>query len=199
MKSNCLNSILIFLIISITTSCNKEHLERDFAAKEIRQQGNFPKPMYYEFFNMYLKDYKSVGMDGNMNVGTTFAEVKDMMIFFQNKGLITLRDETKSESKTVFLLGTTTRTWIYTHIELTELGKEHLVSTTKLGYKVKLWEKDFDQINGIKELYDQKLAEVDYQMKNVNITPFGDYFSDRLKVENRSAAFTLYDNGWKLN
>lgn len=202
MKKNLQESKILFLFLSVIvfmSSCFKQHLSRDNAKEAIIKKEEFPKPIYYEFNKMYLKDFRSQGSGATANIGKGFDEVKDMINFFQSKGLVTTRDETKSETTTAFLFGTTTRTWIYTHIDLTEEGKKHLKSFTQLGYNVKLWDKGFDQITGVKEMEEQKVAEVNYQIKNDNITPFGEFFSDRSNVENRSVTFSLFDDGWRIN
>ncbi|MCR4341305.1 MAG: hypothetical protein NUW01_15615 [Gemmatimonadaceae bacterium] len=70
-------------------------------------------------------------------------------------------------------------------------------------YRVKLHEFAFDAISGIVENNQTKTATVEYTIRRVNWTPFGDYFrkQDPSKYAEQVAAkaqFVKYDDGWRI-
>ena len=102
------------------------------------------------------------------------------------------------EETTQFLIGTTVRTWTSVKVSLTDEGKKYLVQDNGKSYFVNLWETDINEITGIQEMKEAKIAKVDYTISNKNITPFGEIFNDKNQITTMSANFTLYDDGWRI-
>ena len=127
-----------------------------------------------------------------------FKEKENAIERYAAKNLLRLEETQQREETTQFLLGTTIRTWTSVKVILTEEGSKYLVKEDDNSYNVKLWETEINQIQGIKEMKDIKIAVVEYSLHNINITPFGQTFSDKDEVRQISANFSLYDDGWRL-
>ncbi len=198
MRNKFLQSCQIVSCFFCLFSCSN-HLSRDSAKEAIIKSEDLPKHIFYEFDRTYLKGVTTEGNGATSYLGKYFKDVENMITFFQNKGLVAINEQTQSDTSTVFLLGTTIRTYVWENIELTDLGKKYFEHSTKEGYKVRIWDIDFGQIDGIKDINDDKNAEVTYTVKKINITPFGKFFVDDPTNANLVALFSKYDDGWKIN
>jgi hypothetical protein len=96
-------------------------------------------------------------------------------------------------------------------VSLTDKGKKYVVGDTgtrgwpNAGQKyvnVKLAEREFVEITGIRAPGDKKEAVVEYNWKYANLSPFSkgwkgaDY--DEKKTHMGEAYFVLYDDGWRI-
>jgi len=75
-------------------------------------------------------------------------------------------------------------------------GKKYLVKESKGQYEVKSAEIAFGQITGVQMNEQFKVAEADYTLQRINITPFGSSSSN--DIMNRQQSFSLYDDGWRI-
>ncbi|HYM92566.1 MAG TPA: hypothetical protein VET23_00355 [Chitinophagaceae bacterium] len=73
-----------------------------------------------------------------------------------------------------------------------------MLQETDKNFEVKLWETDITDITGIQETGQEKRAKVDYAISNKNITPFGENFDNKNEVAQKTAYFSLYDDGWRI-
>jgi hypothetical protein len=187
----------IFIIAVIAVSCQK-HLSRQDAKSMITNSKNFPEKQNYEIVKSYTKDMHTEGSGVTIVLGEDEFEPKEKAIMqFVQKGLLQL-NETPHREEVAVLFGTTIRTWINVEISMTEIGRKYLVQENANSYLVNLWETDINEITGIQEMADNKTAIVDYTISNKNATPFGEIFSDRNNVTQKSIDFSLYDDGWRL-
>lgn len=188
----------LFIIMVIATSCQK-HLEREDAKKMIVISENYPIKQNYEITKSYIKNMNTEGRGVSIVIGEDeFKEKEKTIEQFKALGLLILNEVPHREESTVFLLGTTVRTWTSVEVSLTEIGNKYLVQKKESSFEVNLWETDINEITGIQEMKDQKTATVEYTISNKNITPFGSVFSDKNKVRQKSAYFSLYDDGWRI-
>ncbi len=95
----------------------------------------------------------------------------------------------------------TRKTWI-TYI-LTEKGKSFLISNENRNegnypiFKVKCFDIEFGEINGIQEINANQCV-VEFSIKKVNITPFGLLQINQDSKVNLKAFYTKYDDDWRL-
>ena len=189
--------ILFFLIPTFLFSCTN-HLSVEKAKEEIIKKESFPKPIYYTFNTVYTKDYKSTGAGAvyaEIGKTVTYEEVKDMLNFFQSKGLVKIEEIPHSETKDLgWPFSPQTRTWITVKVLPTEIGRKYLNKENNGTLEVKLWEADITAIDQIKETpgSDYSTAAVDYTVVNKNITPFGEFFSERNIITKSSASFDKF-------
>ncbi|HAZ00598.1 MAG: hypothetical protein A2W90_04920 [Bacteroidetes bacterium GWF2_42_66] len=190
--------LLFVIIIPMVSSC-QEHLSREYAKKVIIERRNYPIPYTYEITKSFIKDMQSSGRGVSIVLGEDEFKEKEQVIYqFESAGLIQLKKTPKREESTAFLLGTNVRTWTQVNVSLTEAGRKYLVEENEGLYVVRLWEIDLKEITGIQEFTEQKIASVDYTIFNKNITPFGTIFSDKNDIDRKSASFSLYDDGWRI-
>jgi hypothetical protein len=189
---------LMLIIVLSASSCQK-HLEREYAKRMIINSENYPIKQNYEITKSYIKDMNTTGRGVSIVLGEDeFKEKEKTIEQFKDMGLLLLNELPHREERTAFLLGTTVRTWTSVEVSLTETGNKYLVQKKASSFIVNLWETDINEITGIQEMQDQKTASVEYTISNKNITPFGSVFSDKNKVRQKSAIFSLYDDGWRL-
>lgn len=189
-----------FLAVSIV-SCSK-HLSRAEAKEDIVKKELFPKPVYYSFEKIYTKDEQSTGAGpvyAIIGETKTYNEVKNMLSYFEMKGLIRIQEETHSQTTNLgWPFGESTRTWISEKIILTDVGNKYLNKEDNSKYEVKIWDKDILEITGIEESKQHNSAEVIYTTSNKNITPFGEYFNDKSNISEHRQQFYLYNDGWRI-
>lgn len=95
----------------------------------------------------------------------------------------------------------TRKTWI-TYI-LTEKGKEYLISDEDRNagnypiFKVKCFDIEFGEINGIQEINPNQCI-VEFSIKKVNVTPFELLQINHDSIANLKAFYSKYDDGWRL-
>ncbi len=189
---------LLLFCATMLTSCSEKLSERNAKTAIIEKEG-YPKPVSYEINKYYLKEFYKSGRGVTINTGKSFDDVKKIINYYENNGLVTVQEETESETTTAFLIGETTRTWVYAVIELTDKGREYLIEKTDKVYKVKIWDKSIENITGIQIYKERNSATVYYNEQNINITPFGELFDDKTSIENKTAYFSLFEDGWRID
>ena len=189
---------LLLIIFSITTSCQK-HLDRADAKRMIAENKNYPQKQNYNITKGFVKDMNTEGRGVTIVLGEDETKKEENTIKqFESMGLLKLTETPHREETSAWLLGTTVRTWKSVKIELTDLGRNYLVSEDDKIFTVMLWETDVKEVTGVQERPDLKIAEAEYVIQNINITPFGSVFSDKNMEHKRSAEFSLYDDGWRI-
>ena len=193
--------LFLFLISLFLISCHKD-LSRDIAKEEIIKKRSFPSPVFYSFKSVYTKDEQHTGggaVYAEIGEMKTYPEVKDMLNYYRSKSLITIEEEPHSYTEDLgWPFSPTTRTWTSVKILLTEYGRKYLNKENNEAFDVKLWEADITEITGIQEMENNKSARVDYTVSNTNITPFGEFFSNKNNVTQESVFFSLFDDGWRI-
>jgi len=193
---------LVFILSAfmfVFTSC-QNNLSRDKAKKQIISAFNYPSAVKYSLPKEFTKDWNTQGRGVTINLGEDELEKKTQaMESFKIANLINFEEIPQSEETSSWLLGTTIRTWTLVRVSLTDEGKKHLIEDDGSNYIVKIWEVDFDDITGIKENKQQKVATVLFNIKNKNITPFGEVFNDKNNTSLMTAYFSLFDDGWRLD
>jgi hypothetical protein len=79
--------------------------------------------------------------------------------------------------------------------KLTEEGRKYLVSENIF----KVARKEFGEITGIVERKELNISEVQYTERIKDITPFGKVLGLYEETINKTATFTKYDDGWRIN
>ena len=171
--------IFLFLMLFILTSCQK-HLDRADAKRMIVENKNYPIKQSHEITRGFIKDMNSDGLGVTIVLGEDDTKKEEKSILqFQSMGLLKLEETPHREETTVFLLGTTVRTWTSVKVELTEMDRKYLINEDEKSYTVCLWETDVKEISGVQERPEIKTAQVEYVLFNTNITPFGSIFSNQ--------------------
>ncbi len=193
------NLLFLLLIIAfISTSCQKE-LKREDAKTMIAVSKSYPIKKTFEITKSFIKDVNTEGRGATAIIGEDeFKETEKAINQFASLNLLKLDETSQREETTQFLLGTTIRTWTSVIVSLTDEGKKYLVQDNGKSYIVNLWETDINEITGIQEMKEAKIAKVDYTISNKNITPFGAIFNDKNQIASRSVNFSLYDDGWRI-
>jgi hypothetical protein len=121
------------------------------------------------------------------DLGTQWADVRSRMEALQQKGLVTLGQETRRNGNC---------TYEYTTISLTSDGQRYLVAERDDGYAVRTHTLIFGDVTGIRVVKQLNLAEAEYTLRSNDITPF----AENLPAEpvQRSATFQRYDDGWRI-
>jgi hypothetical protein len=190
--------IYLAMVLFTGTACSVK-LTREDALKKIKENSEFPVVKTYEIIKSYVKDMDTQGRGVSIVIGEDENVEKEKTLrLFQHIGLLQLTETPQRSESTSFLLGTTIRTWTLVEVRLTDSGKKYLVGEDSNNYSVKLWETDIDEITGIMEAKEEKTAAADYTLVNKNITPFGEFFSDKSNTDGRTAYFILYDDGWRI-
>lgn len=190
--------LLLFVIFAIVTSCQK-HLDRAEAKRMIVEKKNYPIKHIHEITKGYITDMNTEGRGVTIVLGEDDTKKEEKIIAqFESMGLLKLTETPHREETSAWLLGTTVRTWTSVKVELTDLGRNYLVSENDKLFTVMLWETDVKDVTGIQERPELKIAEVEYVIQNTNITPFGSIFGDKNTEYQRSAGFALYDDGWRI-
>ena len=121
------------------------------------------------------------------DLGTQWADVRYTMEALQQKGLVTIGQETRNSGKC---------TYEYTTISLTPEGQRYLVGERDDGYAVRTHTLVLADVTGIRVLDELKIAEAQYTLKPQDVTPFAGDLS--LRPVQRSATFQLFDDGWRI-
>jgi hypothetical protein len=193
------NLLFLLLIIAfVSTSCQKE-LKREDAKTMIAVSKGYPIQKTFEITKSFIKDVNTEGRGVTSIIGEDeFKETEKAINQFASLNLLKLDETPQREETTQFLIGTTVRTWTSVKVSLTDEGKKYLVQDNGKSYIVNLWETDINEITGIQEMKEAKIAKVDYTISNQNITPFGEIFNDKNQITTRSVNFSLYDDGWRI-
>jgi len=190
-RNNFITFVLVPLISIFLFSCSKD-LSRDEAETLIKQKYNLPKIETVEIVKNYhishFGDRGAFGMEMvTIVTSPNYSENKKMLDGLQSKGLITV-NETKEYSNHIHY------TWAT--VSLTAEGKKYLVKESRGQYEVKSAEIAFGQITGIQMNEQNKVAEAEYTLQRINITPFSHSSSN--DIMNRHQSFYLYDDGWRI-
>jgi hypothetical protein len=165
----------------------------------IVESENYPIKQNYEITKAYVKDMNTEGRGVTLMIGEDETKKEDNINKqFQYLGLLKLEETQQRDETTTFLIGTTVRTWTSVKVTLTATGSQYLIQEKAGTFVVNLWETDINEVTGIQEMPEQKLAQADYNLSNKNITPFGSLFTDKNNTSNRSVHFSLYDDGWRI-
>lgn len=190
--------LLLLFIFSIATSCQK-HLDRGTAKRMIVKNENYPVKQNHEIKKAYIKDMNTEGLGVTIVLDEEDNKKEEKIIKqFEAMGLLKQEETPRREETTAWLLGTTIRTWTSVKVELTEMGKEYIINENENSYTVNLWETEIKEITGVQERTELKVAQVEYVVFNTGITPFGSIFSDKSNEYKRTANFSLYDDGWRI-
>ena len=188
------------IIMLIVTSC-KKHLKREDAKNQIIAAEHYPVIADYDFPKEFTKDFVNESDQVVATVGEDDWEKEKAIIEeFEKSGLI--KFEQTSQRKEIpglfFNRPPGFQTWTSVKVTLTDIGKKYLINESDDKFKVKLWETNIINISGIQEMEQEKGAKVDYSIKNANITPFGENFSNKDEIVQKTAYFSRYDDGWRL-
>jgi len=171
-------------------------LTREAAKAAIMAKYHYPLRMYNEVGKSYLISSNTNGFGVTVDLGTKYEDVKGMLDFFQAKGLITLKEETRIDSgQTAY--GTTVRTWNIMNVILTPQGEKYHLNDSNGMYRVVVWQRNILAVTGIVENDQILQAAAEYTVGNDMITPFGEYYDYKGKVEALSQQFVRFDDGWR--
>jgi len=186
----------IALVVLLNACSNK--MTREKAKEIISQKYEFPSTVTEEF------PYGEVNYD---KVAQIEAEK-----FLQRENLITLDYKGKA-------MNTFSRAVVY-DLQFTSKGKNYVIgqNTNKHGrsfYTVKVADRIFVDINGIRELSNGKSVQVEFSWKYENVTPFGKamnlenskrgsfekvfirHYNDS-EIHTKTVMMVLYDDGWRI-
>lgn len=123
--------------------------------------------------------------------GQEYAQRSSELLAWRAKELITLQDVNEQQ-------GNCRYQWVAA--QLTDEGRKYLLGQTVRNgvqtFTVKTYDLAFGEITGIQVFEQFKTAKVDYTLEKVNVTPFARHVSPG--TVNRTATFTLFDDGWRL-
>lgn len=189
-RNNFITFILVPLISLSFFACSKD-LSRGKAEELISQKLNLPQPETMQFDILYVEG------DIPWNLTHISKQEENMLNYFSNNGLITIQ---KIPHVTDFpgpMGGVLFKqNWKTIKAELTNEGRKYLVGQNKEKYIVKICELSFGEVTGIQTNEQYKIAEVSYTLKRGNMTPFAINVSQN--PINRTATFSLYDDGWRI-
>lgn len=183
------------LAIMLICSCNSNDLSRQKAAELISKQQKLPVTQTF-VLGSYFKSSRSDPASGPFGMtaaclvsggGEDYSEVKQVLTELQSKGLITVGERTDKNGECNYIYATTT---------LTDEGKKYLVKESDGTHEVKIYDLAFGEVTGIQINEQLKIAEADYTLKIINITPFGKNIST-VPIY-RKATFALFDDGWRI-
>jgi hypothetical protein len=94
----------------------------------------------------------------------------------------------------------------YYTISLTESGKKHALTEANYLSVVKIGQREFGEITGIKMDEKTMTAIVEYRLKRINLTPFGEcaeaepkIFEKHCQPLDRQIQMTYFDDGWRID
>jgi hypothetical protein len=195
MKSLRKISTLLFLSVSclLLFSCSKD-LSRDKAKDLIIKTNGFPTYETAKINKEYLKLweclYKMRDWEGGFIGCGAFPE---NLTNFQNSGLIVIGQK---NIEGINGWTGTLQSWVVYTVTLTDEGKKYLVSESDKEIEFKTCELDFGEITGVQTQTQVKAATANYTIIR-KATPFG--FNVPQGTENRTANFSLFDDGWRIN
>ncbi len=162
----------------------------------IMKKFNLPQTDTMRIYKKYFKSSKYVDYCSFPKVSIyiggriTYSDNEKVLITLKEKGLINISETVEQEREY-------DEDNTYAIVLLTDEGKKYLIKEDDVKYIVKTCEITFGEITGIQMQEQVKLAEVNYTLKRINFTPFGNEGSQ--ETENRTASFTLFDDGWRMN
>lgn len=174
------------LATMLLCSCSND-LSRQKAAELISRHQKLPAIETIQLGKRVLKDSRHDSWGVCLNIGDKYSDVKGRLDELQAKGLISIGENQQHEGQCNYLWAT---------VELTDEGKKYLVKDADGEYQIKVCEVTFGEITGI-QIHEQfKVAEADYTLRKINLTPFGSNIST--VPMNRKATFALFDDGWRI-
>jgi len=163
--------IFCLFIIILLSACSSNKLTRDKALSLI--QKNYPDTLDWEIFcgdPTWVKKIEKTTLvkDGFIEINQNRKQILDPYLIIKDK------------SKPYFL-------------PTPPEDVEHKIQ------RVKVYETIPDKVTGIKMLTNNKKAIVKYTVEHKNVTPFIALTRiDLSKQDERTAYFSLYDDGWKI-
>jgi hypothetical protein len=184
----------VIMIIFFLCSCGNG-LSRSKAENLISKRLALPSTHTTKLRGYYSKRFWSDPVSGFGTIticrddGIQFSDVQRQLNEWQASGLIKMT-ETSSKTGRCHSLGVTPT--------LTDEGKKYLVSQSDGVSEVKAYDLEFGEVTGIQINEQLKVAEVDYTLNKVNITPFGWEPVTQITIT-RKAVFRLFDDGWRIS
>jgi hypothetical protein len=195
-KVKYLTSVMLLLFVSFFFfSCSK-NLSRSEASVLIMKKYNLPQIESKEINKSYFKNSKYVDYCSFPKVSIyigdriTYSDNENVLIALKEKGLINISETVEQEREY-------DEDNTYAIVLLTDEGRKYLINESKEKFIVKTCEITFGEITGIQMQEQVKVAEVNYTLKRINCTPFGNEGSQ--EIENRTDSFSLLDDGWRIN
>jgi hypothetical protein len=152
--------------------CGSKELSTPLATKLIKEHYQFPMPEYAEF--------------PLIQGGIYHYPIRKELVKYQNAGLITFREENQNFGAKKFTIG------------LTEEGYQDVLEDNGNEVVIKKAEWEFGEITGIISSVEQKLATVQYTIRRVNITAWGEILGVQEETKDGEDEFLLYDDGWRI-
>lgn len=182
--------LLIFLISTsvLFCSCTSNELTRSKAEQLIKEKFQYPRDMSFQACTT------RVAVSNDPGYAHRIALYNDYFNRLQDIGVLTYTtDLSVVPGFTTFLA------------KFTDKGNPFVAGPEKQGstgvserlVDVKIGYLSFDKITGIVEQKVFNITEVQYTEK-VELTPFGQIL-DMQQVFNKTATFTKYDDGWRIN
>lgn len=165
--------IITGMICLVLASCGTKELSRKEVLQILKQEVQYPKVIDYEVFCADPQHAQKVIEAG-----------------LEKEGLLTVQKTQKLKDVGKPL------------ITFTEKAQQYLLTTPKDDksldvQKVKIAEEVLMEVTGIKQ--DTKSAVVEYKTVYKNVTPFASLVNSDFKQNpTRTAHFSLYDDGWRM-
>jgi|GEM_PF-2540941 len=175
-------------------SCSKD-LSRDKAKDLIIKKYGLPKyetnKINKEYLQMWGCIYKMLNWEGGCIGCDAFPN--KYLTKFQNNGLIVIGQK---NVQGINERSGSLQSWLVYTVTLTNEGRKYLISESAQKFEFKTCDLSFGEITGIQMKEQFKVATANYTIIR-KATPFGINISQ--EPENRSANFSLFDDGWRIN
>ncbi len=186
MKSTKNYLIIVFAFLILVSSCRND-LSRGKAKELITQKNKLPQVETTKLAKKYLikswgDGWKLCGVNGER-----YSNAKNRLTDLHSKGMISLSESQEHQGGCHYH-------WVIA--SLTPEGQKFLIKESYGEFEVKTCEISFGEITGIQQQDQFKEAIAEYTLLKINPTPFcGEIPSDPIK---KSANFSLYDDGWRI-
>lgn len=185
---------VMFLVLIACGASDAKELTRATAAKLIAAQQRLPRTQTISIASKYLKkSWSQPQKKGFMppvtvcvNQTEKYADAEARLIYYQSMGLLRIGFETDNGSCPA----------LYATVTLTSEGRKYAVSEDNGTHRVKVFDIALGDVTGIQTIPQFNVATAHYTLKPVNPTPFASILSRA--PEQRSAEFSLFDDGWRL-
>lgn len=189
-----LTLLAIMFLVQASGASDAKELTRVTAAKLIAAQQRLPRPQTISIASKYLKkSWSQPQEEGFMphvticvNETEKYADAEERLIYYQSIGLLRIGFETDNGSCPA----------LYATVTLTTEGGKYAVGESKGTHWVKVFDIALGDVTGIQTIPQFNVATAHYTLKPVNPTPFASILS--LAPKQRSAEFSLFDDGWRL-
>jgi hypothetical protein len=184
-------------------------LSRQKAAELISKQQNLPSTQIIALSRHIMKSWDDPDRSGSImpaitlcvvnQSGETYADLQPRFQQWTEKGLLHVVQEDEHSGNCNYRWGS---------VRLTTEGFKYLVNPEMFPenpglftkgtflFKLRTYDLVFGEITGIQVNEQFKVAEVEYTVRRVNVTPFAGEVS--LEPMRRTARFALYDDGWRI-